>query len=492
MTDRQHRWAVFCLIWGLALLILALAVVLIVPPKAHGQGPCGPVGCATGNCGPGVGVGIRGGYGYGLQAGVMGPYGGLIGAQVGPGPRVQAGVIPPRGTSAGVLPIPSTVKIESDGGTFVRHGTGTLIDVLPDQPGNPWLVLTAAHILTDSPTAIVAGQRVALRVVALDAIRDVALLARAEYRPIPAHAMQVLRQSPPTAGWQGFAEGRRLVGGGGTVLRDGDKIAVPGQAAEGTSGGPIYGQAGLASVITETNDQGTGRWVTAGPSTEWLYEWVQTAYQTAQQDVAPPPLPVPGPVSIPVPGPIAEDEGDRLPHRPVVAVTRSEFRAAMDEIKARDQEIVDRLMAHSSAIAEITARLDSGDGIGPPGPQGPPGKDGRDGIDADPATLDALAGRVAVLEAKCDTAPPPPGPVAATYADLVVRTDTDYWRWMEAEVKRAQGAFSIRVVEAPEVHQFGVLPKLVFYRDGTPIGNVTGVNEVRLTLSRLRDGELPF
>lgn len=421
MNKRDRGRLIF--IWAVATAILVLVALAV---RASAQ--CCPTdGCPTpyggwaaGIPGPyGGGVGVRGGQGNGLQVGVGGPYGGVVGAQVGPGPRVQVGVIPGRGYAVAPVPAavqhcPAVVRIETVVGNTTKHGTGTLIVL-----GGRWHILTAAHILAPgvNPVAFVAGQPITMRIVATDALHDVALLARIGGQYVSAPAMEVSGVVPSMAAWQGFAGGATVVGANGQVQIVGDLLTVPGKAAEGTSGGPIYCPAGLVSVITEANN-GPGYWVTAGPRPDWLFQWVHAAYETDQGN---------GGLPVPTPG----TGEDSLPPRPVVQVTRDEFDAAIERLEKRDQQIVDSLMVHSRAIAELKLSIDSG-AVGPAGPPGPPGKD------ADPAAMESLAARVAALEAANE------GPLFATetYIDdkLIDRQEIKRGSTLEYRSELIEGA----------------------------------------------------
>ncbi len=376
------------LVWASIVAALILILAPVLARAAEAQYPlCPPGGCSVGIPGPyGGGVGVRAAPGRGIQVGVGGRYGGVVGAQVGPGMRVQAGVIPPTYNGWRPVTIPSNpvtiwrpdcmARLQSPRSIW----SGVLVAV---RDGNG-IIATSSHGFSDSEAqqtvAAFSGdkRRFACRLFARDDEADCVLLeiGRPPMRPI------AMRGNPPAGTVlrvAGFSGGRPNVRGArctGVAAPGGidDSKAVrtvyrwvlfsfePGNAAQsGDSGGPILDQQGYLRGIVSGVGTGVGTSV------------IQGLLNQGGPGVGPPATPE--------------------PPRPVVQITRDEFDETIAELKDRDQQLAERLMAHSEAIATIKVQLDSG------ATQGPPGADGKDGTDADPAALTAIEARVAALEA---------------------------------------------------------------------------------------------
>lgn len=118
------------------------------------------------------------------------------------------------------------------------------------------------------------------------------------------------------------------------------------------------------------------------------------------------------------------------------------------------------------------------------------------GVDARLAEIERRLGRsegdsqrLADLEGRLgDWSPPAP---SATYYALVADRQAEYWHRLRDEYARAAEAYQGIRLAPPPPNGAGRLPRLVAFRDGTPIGDIGGSREVSEALLAISRGKRP-
>jgi len=133
------------------------------------------------------------------------------------------------------------------------------------------------------------------------------------------------------------------------------------------------------------------------------------------------------------------------------------------------------------------------------GADGKDGKDGMDGMAADVSDLRQTVGDlqtqvndISILVQKLATSTTTP-PSAKTHIVLVADREAKYWRYIDDDLDKTMQVYpAIDVVPPPTTFSVGQMPKLVVYKNGTPVSKAEGQREVEDYLKLLRDGRVTF
>ncbi len=277
------------------------------------------------------------------------------------------------------------------------------------------------------------------------------------------------------------------------VAGNGQRIApvhFRGDTISGESGGPVITQDGRLVAVMWGGARGVTRCVPTGPIRRLLCHvftkrgWVCTGPSCRPGDgagcpggVCPQPS-SPGRVVVSAP-----------PTRPVTPVQRQpqpgcdckEWRAEVEQrlaaLSESQGDIASKLGKLADSTAKIAASVSANSTqisalVSAPGPD-------LSGFDARLASLENRLGDWQ------------PRQEAETYYALVADRQAGYWPRLRDEYSRAAEVYQGIRLAPPPPSGVGRLPRLVAFRDGTPVGNIGGAREVSEALQNLSRGKRP-
>lgn len=440
------------------------------------------------------------------------------------------------------LPVDAACLIQCSDGSA---GTGVLVDSTTATDGAHGLILTNHHVCRDAIaqggtySATFPGLRKhGARLVAYNAELDLAALEIGNPPVEPAPWTDAMEgEIFYTAGFAGNVDGLRVTCGHVVAERESGRqvsIVIDAGSRAGDSGGPVFDDQGrLCGIRWGTSGQ---RGATGGPDTYLVdpgqvaaflrelgvehvtpQQWPGTVCSPCQPGGSCSPFggacsPIGGcqPFASPSSGgnvcqqnpdgtwscPGAATRPALLPGTRIVSPRRP--RAAAPSTPSAPSapssaasaapascDCTDQLAAIEKRLTDLEQRKPEPGPAGPTGPVGPAGPAGKDGSAAQ-VDEEAIASRVAAIV----LAQQPTAQGVSHYV-LVADDSASYWPRLAGEYRRASEAYShIRLSGVPDV-PVGMLPQLVAYRDGKPLGSFKGARDVSDALARIARNEPP-
>lgn len=369
-------------------------------------------------------------------------------------------------------------------------GSGTLVDA----DGGRGLVLTCAHVVVgehgETPQQVICyfpgGSSHGARVVAIDPEADLAALVIAQPPAAPAavaplDGSELAGATYTASGFGGDGEFRAAAGALVRVDPDGapqQNLVLQTAVRGGDSGGGAFDARGrLVGVVWGCD--GAETYVTCGGP---LRRLLQRALGPRLEVVVRGGACAPGGAGAPAGGGQAaaiggEDSAGGAGCRCAGCCDCEARWAALDGRFAALDKRLDARFAAASLQA------------GPRGERGPAGPAGRDAAAIDET---ALAERVAAMVLAKLPASSPAAARGVSHYVLVADEGAESWPRLRDEFRRARESYSgLRFGGLPDV-PVGVLPQLVAYRDGKPLGAFRGGRDVSDALARLARGTAPL